>query len=48
MYVWLWKRLPGNRLLRIFLLSVLAIGVLALLFEVLFPLVADFLGEELI
>jgi hypothetical protein len=37
MYGWLWRHLPGPWLLRIGELAVLAVGVLALLFYVVFP-----------
>jgi hypothetical protein len=36
-YVWIWRRLPGNRLLRAVQSLVLVLGVVALLFFVVFP-----------
>ena len=37
MYVWIWRRLPGNWMLKLFGCLVLLVGVLALLFYLVFP-----------
>lgn len=43
MYGWLWRHLPGPALLRVLVLLVLAVAVVALLFQVVFPAVAPLL-----
>jgi hypothetical protein len=40
MYAWLWRHLPGPLAVRILLAVVLACGVVALLFFVVFPVVS--------
>ena len=37
MYVWIWRHLPGNTWVRVFLSLVLVLAVVALLFFVVFP-----------
>jgi hypothetical protein len=39
MYGWLWRKLPGDVIGKVFGSAVLAIGVLALLFFVVFPFI---------
>lgn len=41
MYGWLWRVLPGAWWVRMLVLMVLAVGIVVLCFEWLFPLVAD-------
>ena len=37
MYAWIWNRLPGNALVRVFLSLVLFVAVVAVLFKWIFP-----------
>jgi len=37
MYSWLWRHLPGDRIVRSLLCAVIAFAVVALLFTVVFP-----------
>lgn len=47
MYLWLWRALPGPRWAKTFQAVILGLSVLALLFFVVFPFVADtFLVEQ--
>ena len=41
MYAWLWRALPGTWWVKTLVLAVLAVGVVLVCFEWLFPLVAE-------
>jgi len=43
MYGWLWRHLPGPTIVRTLTLLVLAVGIVALLFQVVFPAIAPLL-----
>ena len=43
MYVWIWRRLPGPWVVRVFFCLLLFLGVVALLFFVVFPRVEPML-----
>ena len=43
MYGWLWRHLPGPALVRALILLVVAVALVALLFEVVFPAIAPLL-----
>ena len=46
MYSWIWKILPGNKWLKAVLSLVLLIGVIALLFLVIFPALDNFFAQD--
>jgi len=46
MYAALYRWLPGNRLLELVLLLVLALAVLAVLFFFVFPMIETFIAED--